>query len=79
MPYSGELSMVLDTGASFSVPVSGTYQGTTYAPAVSSPQTPFIPNPLSRCWGCTDLVIGPGRDGAACDARLARCSRILDV
>lgn len=35
LPYSGTLSLLLDTGGNITVPIQGTYTGTTYAPAVS--------------------------------------------
>jgi len=36
-PFSGNLTVQLDNGASLAIPVSGVYQGVTYAPAVSHP------------------------------------------
>ena len=35
VPYTGNHTMVLDSGANITIPVQGTYQGTTYAQAVS--------------------------------------------
>lgn len=37
VPYSGNLTIQLDDGASLSIPVRGVYKGVTYAPAVSHP------------------------------------------
>ncbi len=37
VPYSGNLTIQLDDGASLTVPVRGVYEGATYAPAVSHP------------------------------------------
>ena len=37
VPYSGNMSLLLATGANVTVPVQGTYTGTTYAPAVRTP------------------------------------------
>ena len=34
VPYSGNMSLLLATGSNVTVPVQGTYTGTTYAPAV---------------------------------------------
>ena len=37
VPYTGNLTIQLDSGSSLTVPVQGMYEGTTYAPAVSTP------------------------------------------
>lgn len=39
VPYTGNLTMMLDSGANVTIPVNGTYQGTTYAQAVSYTKT----------------------------------------
>ena len=55
VPYSGNMSLLLATGSNVTVPVQGTYTGTTYAPAVRTPPQPWKPlccsslhNSLSR-------------------------------
>ena len=37
VPYSGNMSLLLATGSNVTVPVQGTYTGSTYAPAVRTP------------------------------------------
>lgn len=48
VPYSGQLTMALDSGANFTIPVSGLYRGTAYAPAVRTLSARYMHCPVMR-------------------------------